>query len=103
MKGALIGSIAAPIAGALIGGITNGVGRSCITNMIVKKINPCSLLTKGIPWTSLHEDVTIAGKHALMPDAKITCDGGADFYNKARLGYNAYVCKDVILGLLHTG
>lgn len=73
VKGALIGTVAAPAAGALLGGITNGLDRSLITSMIMKVINPCSLLTKEIPWTSLHEDVTIAGKHALMPDAKITC------------------------------
>ena len=73
VKGAFIGSIAAPIAGALIGGITNGLDRGSVTSMIMKVINPCSLLTKGIPWTSLHDDVTIAGKRALMPDAKITC------------------------------
>ena len=73
VKGAFISSIAAPIAGALIGGITNGLDRGSVTSMIMKVINPCSLLTKGIPWTSLHDDVTIAGKRALMPDAKITC------------------------------
>ena len=36
-------------------------------------INPCSLMTKSTPWSSLHYQVKIAGKYALMPDAKIAC------------------------------
>lgn len=73
VKGALAGAVAAPVAGAILGGIANGLYRGSVTNMMMKIFNPCSQLTKAIPWTSLHKGVTIAGKHALMPDAKIAC------------------------------
>ena len=73
MKGAVIGTAAPPIAVGLVGAILNGLKCSIITNMIMNVINPCSLMTKGTPWSSLHYQVKIAGKYALMPDAKIAC------------------------------
>ena len=72
-KGAVIGTAAPPIAVGLVGAILNGLKCSIITNMIMNVINPCSLMTKGTPWSSLHYQVKIAGKYALMPDAKIAC------------------------------
>ena len=73
MKGAVIGAAAPPVAAGLVGAILNGLKCSIITNMIMNVINPCSLMTKGTPWSSLHYQVKIAGKYALMPDAKIAC------------------------------
>lgn len=73
MKGAAVGAAAPPVAAGLVGAILNGLRCSAITNMIMNVINPCSLMTKGTPWSSLHYQVKIAGKYALMPDAKIAC------------------------------
>ena len=65
-------------------------------------INPCSLMTKSTPWSSLHYQVKIAGKYALMPDAKIACPfAGVISITKPELGHDAYMCKNVILGLLY--
>lgn len=63
MKGAVIGTAAPPIAVGLVGAILNGLKCSIITNMIMNVINPCSLMTKGTPWSSLHYQVKIAGNY----------------------------------------